>query len=178
MRRASASATAAAAAAAPAASLDGDDEVLAELDVVVHHELDGQLHALSHILRPAFRPPGAPAAARLRPERSLIELECVAAAERRARALPPGAHAARVRPAASFYSSRSRAASVCALPARAADTRPLLWRPRTLTRARRATRGCGACGTAPWKCPCTPCTLSVRKEARDARAPCVLGLLV
>jgi hypothetical protein len=85
MRRASAagassraSAGAAAHWQAAAASVDDGDEVLAELDVVVHHELDGQLHALSHILRPAFRPPGAPAAARLRPERSLIELECVA----------------------------------------------------------------------------------------------------
>ena len=68
---AAATASAAASAAAPAAA----DEVLLELDVVVHHELDGQLHFLSHLLRPAFRPPGAPAAVRLRPERALLELE-------------------------------------------------------------------------------------------------------
>ena len=98
MRRASA----AAASGAARADDESDDEVLAELDVVVHHELDGQLHALSHILRPAFRPPGAPAAARLRPERSLIELECVvrsaarlAAARPRARALHTPVHARR-----------------------------------------------------------------------------------
>ena len=59
----------------PVAGSAAADEVLLELDVVVHHELDGQLHFLSHLLRPAFRPPGAPAAVRLRPERALLELE-------------------------------------------------------------------------------------------------------
>lgn len=67
--------SAAEAAPPPRPGNDPDDEVLAELDVIVHHDLDGRVHLLQHPLRPAYRAPGLPVAARLRAHRNVLELD-------------------------------------------------------------------------------------------------------
>lgn len=50
-------------------------ETAFELDVVIHHEFDNQLHHLTHMIKPVFARPQAPAAVRMRPERNIFEME-------------------------------------------------------------------------------------------------------